>query len=303
MRFAAKYKHTSLYLNSNSHHHPSNKKAVVSTLVPRGRSLCDQESLHGELEFLRTTFRQNGYSDRQMRRALNPPVRVTLTPEKPASVAFLPYVSTTFNRIRRLLSRHKIKFVGLPPKKIPSFLRPVKDDLGLKTPGMYSVPCECGQVYIGQTGRSIETRVDEHQRHIHLQHPDKSAVAEHSIILDHRIKLQDTTILSTKSRYMDRKMWEDIETELHPNNMNREDGLRLSLSWKPFIHSLKGRRKHPIQHCQSRPGHWATTLSILGLHTAPAISLFPLSDLSCYSVQFLRVFAFPVLFTTSRYVR
>jgi hypothetical protein len=127
----------------------------------------------------------------------------------------------------------------------------VKDELELKTPGVYSVPCECGQVYIGQTGRSIETRVKEHQCHIHLQHPDKSAVAEHSINLGHHIQLQDTTILSTKSRSMDQMIRETTEIELHPNNMNRDDGLHLSWSWKPFIHSLKGCRKHLIQHCQS----------------------------------------------------
>jgi hypothetical protein len=67
---------TNLYLNSNSHHHPFNKQAVFSTLMHRARSLCDQESLHSELEFLRTTFRQNGYSDRQIRRAVNPSARV-----------------------------------------------------------------------------------------------------------------------------------------------------------------------------------------------------------------------------------
>jgi hypothetical protein len=65
------------------------------------------------------------------------------TPEKPVLVAFLPYVSTTFNRIRRLLSKHIINSVGLSPKKIPSLLLPVKDDLGFETPGVYSVPCEC----------------------------------------------------------------------------------------------------------------------------------------------------------------
>jgi hypothetical protein len=62
-----------------------------------------------------------------------------------------------------LLSKYNMKSVGLPPKKIPSFLRPVKDDLELKTPGVYIVPCECGQVYTGQTGRSFETRIKEPQ--------------------------------------------------------------------------------------------------------------------------------------------
>jgi hypothetical protein len=73
--------------------------------------------------------------------------RVATTPEKPTSVALLPFVNTTFNRISRMLSRH-IKSVGLSPRKVVSFLRPVKDDLGLKTPGVYSIPCKCGQVYI-----------------------------------------------------------------------------------------------------------------------------------------------------------
>jgi hypothetical protein len=42
-----------------------------------------------------------------------------------------------------------IKLVGLSPKKISSFLRPVKDNLGLRTPGVYRILCECGKVHIG----------------------------------------------------------------------------------------------------------------------------------------------------------
>jgi hypothetical protein len=47
--------------------------------------------------------------------------------------------------------------VALPPKNIASYLPPVKEALGLKTPGTYSIPCECGKVYIGQSGGPFST--------------------------------------------------------------------------------------------------------------------------------------------------
>jgi hypothetical protein len=103
------------------------------------------------------------------------------------------------------------------------------DDMGLRTSCVYSVPCGCSQVYTGQTGRSIETRVKEHQWHILVEHSNKSAVAVHSISLYQRIQLQDTNILSTKSRYTDRMTREVIDIELHSKNMDKEDG-RLSRS-------------------------------------------------------------------------
>jgi hypothetical protein len=54
--------HTNLYLNFTFYHNPSNKQAVLNTLVHRARSICDSDSIHEEQKVLINIFKDNGYS-------------------------------------------------------------------------------------------------------------------------------------------------------------------------------------------------------------------------------------------------
>jgi hypothetical protein len=86
--------HTNLYLNK-SHHHPSNKEAVLSTLVHRARDLCDEDSLQSELVFMRGIFKQIGYNNRQVYRALKRHPHLDQLDNKPSPVAFQPFVTVS----------------------------------------------------------------------------------------------------------------------------------------------------------------------------------------------------------------
>jgi hypothetical protein len=75
-------------------------------------------------------------------------------------------------------------------------------------------------VYTGQTGSSVDVRLNEQQRHIRLEHQNKSAVTEHIMKEGHRILFHDASTLNTIARNMDRTVREAIEIVLHPFNMN-----------------------------------------------------------------------------------
>jgi hypothetical protein len=121
--------HTNLYLQQNSHHYLANKQYDLTSLIHRATSLCDQDSLPQELEFLTTVFKINGYSQQQIRRAMEPTTPTAKNEDKPTATAYLTYTQNTYGRLVRILAKHNIKSVALPPRTIASYLPPVKETL------------------------------------------------------------------------------------------------------------------------------------------------------------------------------
>jgi hypothetical protein len=52
-----------------------------------------------------------------------------------------------------------------------------------------AIPCECGLVYIGETGRNLSVRLKEHKTNCEKAEQDKSAVAKHTCTYNHRYKM------------------------------------------------------------------------------------------------------------------
>ena len=78
------------------------------------------------------------------------------------SFAVLPYVKGLSEQLRCCLfkSETTLRSHLLRPNDA---VNPAKQD-GV----VYRIPCECGKVYIGDTGRPIQDRIKEHDRDIRL---------------------------------------------------------------------------------------------------------------------------------------
>ena len=171
--------------------------------------ISDNDSKETEINHLFNTLQQNGYKKDNIKAAYKKVIAKngkTSVEEKgkPISRAHVPFYGNVSNKIARILKKHNIKTVHLPPKKIKQMLRPVKDEQGLKTAGVYEIPCECGQVYIGQTGRTVNERISEHERNLRMQYFDKSAVVEHALENNHHIGFEEARLIDRATNYWDR---------------------------------------------------------------------------------------------------
>jgi hypothetical protein len=235
--------HTDRYLNVDSHHFPSQNLGVVNTLMTRDLRMSDEEHVELELNHLEDAFYSNGYSVNQVEKAMIKAKgsyagqQSTCQEMKRFS---LRYIKGLSEKIARILRKGDIHMDFSPINTIRTMLDSTKDQIDPNLyKGVYAIPCSCGKVYIGETGRSMKVRFKEHGAHLKLNRVQKLALAEHSCTTSHHVCLEDARVVAKLDNYGKRKVMEALEIMLNPNNLNRDDGWKLSECWIPMLVDLR----------------------------------------------------------------
>ena len=115
----------------------------------------------------------------------------------------------------------------MPPKDA---LEPTKQDRVV-----YKTPCECGKVYVGETGRAMQDWIKEHDRDIPLARTQTSAVSEHANETGHLPIWREVKYIDRDPHSYTRRVKEAIHIRLHPNNINRDSGIEIPEAWIPTM--------------------------------------------------------------------
>ena len=232
--------HTDQYLAYDSHHPQSVKRSIVKCLYDRSKHLITKPSvISQEKKHLSSVLVSNGYPFSFVK-------NITKTKEQTAtkepapeikSTAVLPYVKGLSEALRRCLQQQGIRTVFRSDTTLRSHLVRPKDTVDpAKQDGVvYKIPCECGKVYIGETGRSMHERIKEHDRDIRLARTQSSAVSEHSNATGHYPLWDEVKFIDRDPHWYTRRVKEAIHIRLHPDNINRDNGIEIPEAWMPTI--------------------------------------------------------------------
>ncbi|XP_033106046.1 uncharacterized protein LOC117108193 [Anneissia japonica] len=125
-----------------------------------------------------------------------------------------------------------VKVFHSAPYKLSRTLQTHKDKPPAQSqPGVYRIPCECGKVYIGETGRDLRTRLKEHQGRARRGEQEKSSIVMHSQSTTPCTLGQiRTTVIATVPSWHSRRTRE--ATKIHKHNTVHQDiGFVISDIW------------------------------------------------------------------------
>ena len=144
----------------------------------------------------------------------------------------VPY-NEQIHELSKLLPNNKNKIIFSYPNKLSNKLVNVSQKTESKShAGVYTIPCNhCDKIYVGQTGRNINTRILEHKRAVRYAQSN-SAIFNHIQEENHTIDWNNTSLVFKSNCSYRRKILESVYIS-QTNNFNLSQG-----QWLPDAISL-----------------------------------------------------------------
>ena len=100
-----------------------------------------------------------------------------------------------------------------------------------KTEVIYSIPCECGKVYIGETGKTLTERLAEHRRAVRRM-DNNNSLAVHVQRTTHSITWDKAEVIEQENNKIRRKIKEALRIQNTDQCLNMDQGMQIDHIWR-----------------------------------------------------------------------
>lgn len=217
------------YLDYNSESPFQHKRNTAIALIDRAIKLTNASERHKTIMTVKQILVKNHYPNWFINKLLKQrtdrhynTLRHEERQTQDKKYVSTPYIPCLSEKLSKILNKHDITLAYQPRNKIKqTIFSKLKDPIPKeKTKNVvYAVPCgsDDGKIYVGQTGRMLETRLNEHRNNIRKKEA-KTGLGQHHIEEGHDFDFQKTEILERIDNQESRTIAEAFHIKLLGNN-------------------------------------------------------------------------------------
>ena len=146
----------------------------------------------------------------------------------------LPYIRGLSENVEKAMKDLKIRTVFKTTLTLRRCLTKVKTPTDPTTTKgvVYKIPCECGRMYVGETGRTLKQRITEHKRAV-KNADSNNGLAVHVAETEHEIRWNEAEVVCREEQWTKRKIKEGLSIKAHTGNLNLDNGAFIDANWTP----------------------------------------------------------------------
>ncbi|XP_018375985.1 PREDICTED: uncharacterized protein LOC108769469 [Trachymyrmex cornetzi] len=219
------------YLNFFSEHPLSQKKGTVMGMVDRAFLLSVPKYHKKNLLFVIETLLNNDYPVDFIFNVMNDRLKSLLHGKTLMQnsdndngtdvinnmwFAF-PYVTKVSDKFRDITKDYKVNLAYFSLNKLSCFIKTHKDPVPnmSKKNAVYKIKCNnCDASYVGQTKRTVKTRINEHRNDIRKNINNHSVITEHRLNYNHDFDWDNIEIMDNERFLFKRRISEMVHIQL-----------------------------------------------------------------------------------------